>query len=193
MRLTYCYCKWLRGWDDGKIYDFSGWTAPSYTHQEVSTHGSSPSCPRCSQSLAMQQQQPEMRCPRWARCNVLRKPRVSARGKRGRSDVTLQNAGSCQRRLLQQVCSTSYRMEWERQRLQERRTCIYLILLSVNKTLDVFHPRELQIHRAVVAVTTGSLKFAWRVKSNTADASMQIRVFTDNKAVARKQFQQNAL
>lgn len=52
---------------------------------------------------------------------------------------------------------------------------------------------QAQIHCASVASTTRSREFAWREKADTADVSAQTRVFTDNKAVARKEPQLNTL
>lgn len=46
---------------------------------------------------------------------------------------------------------------------------------------------------AFVAIATGSQEFAWIAEADAADVSMQARVFADNKAVARKRPQQNAL
>lgn len=94
------------------------------------------------------------------------------------SDSAECRAGSCQRRLLQRECSTGYRMEGEHPRQQEGR----------NKTVH-----GVKIHCAFVAIATRNQEFAWRVKANPADVSMQTPVFTDNKAVARKQLQQNTL
>lgn len=65
------------------------------------------------------------------------------------SDSAECRAGSSQRRLLQRECSTGYRMEGEHLRQQEGRTCIYLILVSVNRTVY-----EGKIHWAFAATTT---------------------------------------
>lgn len=63
------------------------------------------------------------------------------------SDSAECRAGSCQRPLLQRQCSTGCRVEGEHPPQQEGRTCIYLILVSVNKTVH-----EVKIHCVFVAI-----------------------------------------